>query len=495
MRRLEQLGPYRIIERLGVGGMAEVFLARVHGAEGFQRDCVLKMLHPRLGKDPSFGRMLVEEARLTAYLRHANVVAVHDLGKEGDIVYVVMEYVEGSDLHSLIASLARRELPFPQDIAAFIARETCAGLHYAHTRRDEQGKLLNLVHRDISPHNILISHQGEVKLIDFGVAKIENALREQTRAGIIKGKFGYMSPEQAWDTPLDGRSDIFAVGICLYEMLTGRSLYGQVEDPLAMIHKVRKADIVPASTFRTDLDPEFEGILARALAPEKDDRYPTALEFQKELTAFLGNIAPRLTPYDVGQFLVNIAEDRDTTLRRNLLTPDPTNPEVSIHETTQPMAKTGDGSRDDIAVEDEDLGWGQTSIFREDSLPQSKKVSSKGAKAERVTRALPTQGTPPENGRPGLSKPAKTRPAKTRPEAMRASASLQPTLPPRNLFPASPNDLAAPLSAHPPEDEQEYSEDALVALWGQMRTYPLASAVAIGLFLLIVLLFSLRYVF
>ncbi|MFU8804612.1 MAG: serine/threonine protein kinase [Bradymonadaceae bacterium] len=367
---MQQLGPYSLIEQLGAGGMAEIFRARARGQEGFEKDYVLKILHPRLAGDPSFGRMLAEEARLTAYLKHSNVVSVHDLGREGDTLYVVMEYVEGRDLHSLIATMAQSETPFPQEIAAYIARETCAGLHYAHTRRDEDGKSLQLVHRDVSPHNVLISFQGEVKLIDFGVAKIDDQLREKTRAGIIKGKFGYMSPEQAWDATLDGRSDVFSVGICLYEMLTGRSLYGQNEDPVAMIRKVRKADFVSPSTWRQDLDPEFEAILARALAPNRENRYQTALECQKELTAFIARFAPRLTPYDVGQFLSEMVSETDAPVPGSLLSRENTLPEaatedVGAHESTQPMVKNALDSAPS-APPDEEFAAEKTNIFRED---------------------------------------------------------------------------------------------------------------------------------
>jgi eukaryotic-like serine/threonine-protein kinase len=371
---LDQLGPYKMVERLGAGGMAEIFRARVHGAEGFHRDCVLKVLHPRLATDPSFGRMLVEEARLTAYLRHPNVVAVHDLGKVGETLFVVMEYVEGTDLHALIASLVKRDLPFPQDIAAYIVREACAGLHYAHTRRDEEGNHLKLVHRDISPHNILISHQGEVKVIDFGVAKIQNEMREKTRAGIIKGKFGYMSPEQAWDHPLDGRSDIFAIGICLYEMLTGCSMYGQLEDPVAMIRRVRAAEIAPPSSVRKDLEPELEQIVLKALAPDREKRYQTAMDLQRDLSAYLARKAPTLAPLDVGAFILNIAEERDTTVRRRLrddedaLLSDETNPRVPVHADTQPMIETG-AEAQTSDEDDEDFQMEATRVFRDERQP------------------------------------------------------------------------------------------------------------------------------
>src|SRR5690606_34342844 len=161
---------------------------------------------------------------------------------------------------------------FPVEIAAYAAREACAGLHYAHTRHDEHGAPLNLVHRDVSPHNVLLGFEGEVRLIDFGVARFDSVLREKTRAGVIKGKFGYMSPEQAWDRPLDGRSDVFSIGIVLYELLTGRSVYGQSDDPVTMIRKVRQADIAPPSTWRPDLPPRLESIVLRAIAADPNDR-------------------------------------------------------------------------------------------------------------------------------------------------------------------------------------------------------------------------------
>ncbi len=300
-----QLGPYQLIERLGEGGMAEVYRARRPGYGGFERDFVLKLLHERLNPDPSFRKMLLEEAKLTASLRHPNIVPVLDTGYDtaNDVLYVVLDYVDGKDMHASLAQAVRQGREFPISMALYIAREAAAGLHYAHTRNDEHGQPLQLVHRDVSLHNILVSYEGDVRLIDFGVAKIDSEIREKTRAGIIKGKFGYMSPEQAWDKTLDARSDVFSLGICLYEMLTGRSLYGQSSDMIAMLRKVREADIAPPSTFRPEISKRLDNVIMKALAPDPARRYRSAREFQLALSAIIAQLDPTLTPLDTGNFL------------------------------------------------------------------------------------------------------------------------------------------------------------------------------------------------
>lgn len=307
-----QLGPYQLIERLGEGGMAEVYLARRPGYGGFERDFVLKLLHERLNPDPSFRQMLLEEAKLTASLTHPNIVPVLDTGYDGDVLYVVLDYVDGKDMHAYLSQAVRRGREIPISMALYIAREVASGLHYAHTRNDNEGQSLQLVHRDVSLHNILISYEGDVRIIDFGVAKIDSEMREKTRAGIIKGKFGYMSPEQAWDKKLDARSDVFSLAICLYEMLTGRSVYGQSNDMIAMLRKVRAADITPPSTFRPEISKRVENIIMKALAADPDQRFRSAREFQIALTAAIAHLDPTLTPLDIGSFLRALYDDTDT---------------------------------------------------------------------------------------------------------------------------------------------------------------------------------------
>lgn len=203
------------------GGMAEVYRAKTVGFSGFEKEVCVKKILPHLTEDKSFVDMFVNEAKLAATLNYANIVQVHDLCVSGGGEYfIVMEYVNGKDLSDVIraAQLAGREVP--PEIAVYICRETCKGLHYAHSKRDPEGAPLNIIHRDISPHNVLVSFMGEVKIVDFGIAKA-SSIMNKTAVGILKGKYGYMSPEQARGQPLDHRSDIFNTGIVLYELLVG----------------------------------------------------------------------------------------------------------------------------------------------------------------------------------------------------------------------------------------------------------------------------------
>ena len=312
---MKSLGNYELVERLGVGGMAEVFLAKVRRQGDFYQPCVVKLLHRQLARDENFVRLLLEEARLIAGLRHNNIASLYDVGREEGNLFLVMEFVDGRDLHAILATSVRNEKPLPLGFAVHVAQHLCRGLHFAHTRQDPaSGAALNLVHRDVSPQNILISILGEVKLIDFGVAKFNSALREQTRAGVIKGKFGYMSPEQAFDEPLDGRSDIFSLGICLYEMLTGRSLYGQSDDPITMLKRARAAAIEPISHLRPEVPTQLAEIVHRALAKNRDLRFQSAHELERALARFQSEHSPDYTNLDAGDLLRELFQVSDPAL-------------------------------------------------------------------------------------------------------------------------------------------------------------------------------------
>lgn len=311
---MKYLGQYELVKRLGVGGMAEVFLARARRQGGFSQDCVVKVLHAQLAEDQAFTRHLMEEARLIARLRHANIASLLDVGREGETVFLVMEYIDGRDLHAILATSVRREYNLPIPFALHVATNLCRGLHYAHTRQGKNGAPLYLVHRDISPQNVLVSVLGEIKLIDFGVAKFNSNHREKTRAGVIKGKFGYMSPEQAYDEPLDARSDLFSVGICLYEMLTGRSLYGQNDDPLVMLKRAREAAAEPIQKFRPDISPALARLVHKALSRKREDRFQTAHELEQALARQLALLAPGYTNLDAGQVVRDLFDTYDPAL-------------------------------------------------------------------------------------------------------------------------------------------------------------------------------------
>src|SRR2546425_1790066 len=220
MRHPIRFGKYLLLERIAVGGMAEVFAAKAFGVEGFERLLAIKQILPTMGEDPEFISMFVDEARIAVQLAHANIVQVLELGKHEESLYIAMEYVSGRDLRQLMERFRKRQEAMPLPQVCLIVAEVCEALDHAHRKRDAQGRALGIVHRDVSPQNVLVSFEGEVKLIDFGIAKAESRL-QKTQSGILKGKFSYMSPEQVKGDAVDGRSDVFACGILLWELVCG----------------------------------------------------------------------------------------------------------------------------------------------------------------------------------------------------------------------------------------------------------------------------------
>jgi serine/threonine-protein kinase len=302
-----QFGPYRLVQLIATGGMAEIHLARARGVAGFEKFVALKLIHPNFGADEQFIQMLIDEAKITVQLQHANIAHIFDLGRVGGITYITMEYVDGRDLYQVLREAAEKELPIPCEIAAHVAREVCAGLDYAHKKCDRAGRPLGIVHRDVSPQNVLLSHVGEVKIVDFGIAKA-TMRAQKTAVGVIKGKYYYMSPEQAWGDPVDHRADVFSTGILLYEMLTGRMLYLE-EDMQRLRDLVRKADIVPPSRHRREVPTELDRIVMRALAPNVGQRYQSAEDFRLALETFLFTFAPDFSPSRLASFMSQVFVD------------------------------------------------------------------------------------------------------------------------------------------------------------------------------------------
>jgi serine/threonine protein kinase len=264
-----QFGSYVLHDRIGAGGMAEIFLATSPTAQGIDKELVIKRILPSLSGDDQFVKMFVEEARLCVNLRHPNIVQVYDLGEVGAQFFIAMEYVHGRDLLKTLAACAKKRMGFPTDIALYIVMEVLKGLDYAHNLRGPDGAPLGIIHRDVSPSNVLLSFDGKVKLGDFGIAKASS--RERTATGILKGKFGYMAPEQVIGRAIDHRADVFAVGILLYELLTGHRLFAGRND-LAVLERVRDAVVDPPPRFyNPDLSRELESIVLRALSREAKD--------------------------------------------------------------------------------------------------------------------------------------------------------------------------------------------------------------------------------
>lgn len=262
--------------------MAEVFRAKVHGVEGFEKTIAIKRILPHFSRDAAFVDMFVREARVTVQLNHSNIVQVFELGKIGESYYIAMEFVDGRDLKSILQQSLKLGRSIPPPLAVHITAAMLSGLHHAHTARDESGRPLGIVHRDVSPHNVLVSKAGQVKVGDFGIAKL--ASRGHTSAGVLKGKLSYMSPEQTRTDELDARSDVFAAGVVLYEILTGRKPFQGKTDP-ALIQEIREKPVDPPSGIRRGLNPQLDAILARALAKNREDRYPDAATFGRDLKA------------------------------------------------------------------------------------------------------------------------------------------------------------------------------------------------------------------
>ncbi|MDQ3263473.1 MAG: protein kinase, partial [Myxococcota bacterium] len=285
MKSPQVFGKYLLLERISVGGMAEIFIAKAFGVEGFERMLAIKKILPSMAEDLEFITMFIDEARISSQLNHANVVHIHELGKYDDAYYIAMEHVQGLDLRA-IAELYRRERQaMPVPMAAYIISRVCEGLDYAHRAKDGRGQDLNIVHRDVSPQNVLVSFDGEVKIIDFGIAKAANRT-QQTQVGILKGKFGYMSPEQALGKPIDRRSDLFAVGVILYELLTGDRLFVGESD-FSVVEKVRNADIISPREMNPEIPKALEKVILKALARDQHDRYQWCSELQEDLNRFL----------------------------------------------------------------------------------------------------------------------------------------------------------------------------------------------------------------
>ncbi|MCY1080175.1 serine/threonine protein kinase [Archangium lansingense] len=278
-------GQYKLLDRLAVGGMAELFLAQQPGPDGFEKPVVIKRIRPHLSRQPAFVRMFLNEARLAAQLNHPNIVQIHDLGKVGDSYYIGMEYLFGRDMRRVVPKAESLGIPFPMVYALKIASSVCEGLYYAHQKVDLYGAPLNIVHRDVTPENIFVCFDGTVKVLDFGIAKAANRA-EQTRAGELRGKLSYLSPEQCLGKPLDHRSDIFSLGSVLYEWLTGFKLFTGESD-VAVMRSIVDGKVYAPSYFRADIPEPVEAILMKALERDRDKRYPTAWHFQQDLDRFL----------------------------------------------------------------------------------------------------------------------------------------------------------------------------------------------------------------
>ena len=280
-----RLGRYEILGRLATGGMAEVFLGRLMGPSGFERVVVLKRILPHLARESDFVDMFLDEARIVAKINHKNVIQVSELGRDGDELYLVMEFVEGESLGGFMRRHwgSEREIGF--ELAAYVIAEACAGLHAAHELSDEDGRTQEVVHRDVSPQNLMITYDGQVKVLDFGIAKaVDRSAR--TATGTLKGKVEYMSPEQCKAQPLDRRSDVFALGTLLYELATNKRLFRRGNE-VAALRAVCEEPIPRPCDVLPGFPPALEEICLKALARDRGARYRSADELRRALVGYL----------------------------------------------------------------------------------------------------------------------------------------------------------------------------------------------------------------
>jgi len=295
-------GKYQLLDLLARGGMAEVYKAKSHGVEGFEKILVIKRILTELSENPAFVDMFINEAKIAVTLSHANIVQVFDLGKADETYFIAMEYVAGVDLATVLRRARKYGKPLPVELAVFIVSEVAKGLDYAHRRRDADMQPLNIVHRDVSPQNVLLSYEGEVKLTDFGIAKARTTVEQETEHGVLKGKYAYMAPEQARGKPVDARTDLFALGTVLYEALAGVNPFLR-PSTYDTLQRVRDGEAEPILEVAEQVPEELAAIVHRAMSPSPDDRHENAGRFYEDLIQFLYASGRRVGAHDLGNYL------------------------------------------------------------------------------------------------------------------------------------------------------------------------------------------------
>ncbi|MFT3766768.1 MAG: protein kinase [Minicystis sp.] len=343
------LGRYRVVDEIGVGGMASVHLARMDGPGGFQKWVAIKRIHPHLVEDDQFVDMFLDEARIAAGINHANVAQVFDLGKDDNTYWIAMEYLHGEPLREVMRRAEERGQRIAPELAARICADAAEGLHAAHELRGKNGQLLGLVHRDVTPHNLFITYEGYTKVVDFGIAKVADRL-SSTRAGTLKGKLAYMSPEQVRGAEVDRTTDIFALGVVLWEVTTNQRLF-RMDTDLDTLEKVQACVVPPPSTIVPGYPLELEACLMKALAKRKQDRYATAREFSRALQSYLVRSGHFVGAEEVAQFVRAVFADRIQKREAHLAWAAEVTSTVNVD---QLRAQKGQGAGEEAALETRD---------------------------------------------------------------------------------------------------------------------------------------------
>ena len=431
---------YRVVRKIDAGGMAEVFQGVAESIEGFTKRVAIKRVLPHLAENKKFLAMFLDEARLSLRMNHANVVHVFDIGQAGGTYFIVMEFVDGTDVKKLMETMRKRGTRVPLELAIFIIMEVCRGLAYAHELEDADGNNLNIVHRDVSPPNILLSKQGEVKIVDFGLAKATSQL-EHTDPGVVKGKFAYLAPEAAWGRKVDRRADVFACGIILFELLTGKRLF-LGENDVKTVELVRLGEVPPMAELNPDIKPELEGIVRKALAQNEHDRFQTCDEMAEELASYLFSQRLKVTGFDLRRLVEGLVKEKE---KEEAGAPRPSIIDQLIQEELGRFASLGEeedegagpvrveessggrplnplgfedpraweeelevgGSDSPLPVTDEESGWRESGLYKRDSIvsedggsPQSEVPLDHVSLAQMLEGEvrLGSEAPPPEGG-------------------------------------------------------------------------------------------------
>lgn len=496
MKQPIPFGKYFLLERINVGGMAEVFKAKATGVEGFERLVAVKRILPSIAEDEEFITMFVDEAKIAVQLTHANIAQIFDLGRVEGSFFIALEYVHGKDMRAIFNRTRQRGELLPIPMSCYSVMKLCEGLDYAHNKRDPSGDFLNLVHRDVSPQNIIISYDGEVKIIDFGIAKAAGKAG-RTQAGILKGKFGYMSPEQVLGLEIDRRSDVFGVGICLYELLTGERLF-VAESDFATLEKVRSVDVMPPSTYNRRIPEELEQIVMRALARDREQRYLTALQLHDELQAFMHTSGNLFSRKDLSGYMHRVfAEEIERETARDqeyaqLGTPnfvaEPSG--LEVFDEIDPVSTVSALHAQPVGQPPAPVVPAGVSRLRKATLLGIPQIAGRptGKLAPSVPRLVPRlQSVPPQSSLPSRSNAASSPrldapPMIARPQSAPPSLQSSPGVPAGSEYtpPLDPRAPRAPSSASMEWDDEELStqiydkpdEHSLAFVFGQQMKSP-----------------------
>jgi serine/threonine protein kinase len=386
LRAGDRLDRYELLCPIASGGMATVWLARLRGKRGFEKLFAIKTIRTELVEDPRFQEMFLDEARISSGIQHPNVAQIIDLGEANDVLFIVMEWVDGDSLAKVRKLALRRAQPIPAGVALRVLADAGAGLHAAHDLRDARGEPLGIVHRDVSPQNILVSTAGSVKVIDFGIAKSQNRSQGETGTGVVKGKIQYMAPEQVKKgRTVDRRTDVWALGVCLHEFVAGRPPYGGDDD----VEVIRKLLADEAPQLEEGLPEPVARILARSIAMDPDDRFPTAAGLQRALESAIKELGESTTSDDVGAFLRTTFPEL-AERRRKLVAQGIDAAQQRISHPTAAAAATGDATSDEVA-------FAPTVVSDDTSGPRTKNEARAIALTKRktpVTTPVPTQFGP-----------------------------------------------------------------------------------------------------